>query len=167
MEDLFGNLYCWFESLFGQSLADHLWGYSCETLSYSNSNAFYGIGVITFAISLIMAITYYYVINHPRFNRWWSWLIMLGITGIVCLFVGYQWTATDFINGYIGDCLMHVRDTDGNILSYLISENDCWMFGVSNLIVSFGFFLLFSGIILLLGRLVPQIASRNSKYSPI
>lgn len=166
MKDLFGNLYCWFESLFGQNLAEHLWGYNCETQSYSNSNAFYGIGLITISISLVMVIIYYYAINHPRFNRWWSWLIMLGATGVVCLFVGYQWTATDFINGYIGDCLMHIRDEEGNIISYLIHEADCWMFGVANFIISIGFFIAFSLVVNVVGRFIPLLASRNCKYSP-
>ena len=166
MKDLFGSLYCWFESLFGQNLAEHLWGYNCETESYSNSNAFYGIGLITLAISLTLVIIYYYVINHPRFNRWWSWLIVLGVTGVISLFVGYQWVAIDYVNGYIGDCLMYVRDGDGNIISYLIHDADCWMFGVANLIISIGFFMLISFIVNVVGRFSHQLASRNCKYSP-
>jgi hypothetical protein len=152
------------ESLFGQNLADHLWGYNCETQSYRNSNAFNGIGLITLAISLVIVIIYYYVINHPRFNRWWSWLIMLGVSGISCLFIGYQWTATDFINGYIGDCLMYIRDEDGNIVSSLIHEADCWMFGVANLIISVVFFIAFTFVVKIAGRFIPL--SRNCKYSP-
>lgn len=166
MKDLFGSIYCWFESLFGQNLAEYLWGYNCETESYSSSNAFYGIGLITLAISLTLVIIYYYVINHPRFNRWWSWLIVLGVTGTISLFVGYQWTATDFLNGYIGDCLMYIRDEEGNITSYLIHESDCWMFGVANLFISVGFFIVFSFIVNVVGRVFPQLASRNCKYSP-
>lgn len=166
MEDFLGNIYCWFESLFGQNLAEHLWGYNCKSQSYSNSNLFNNVGLIALTISLFIAIIYYYVINHPRFNRWWNWLIMLGVGGVINLLIGHYITATDFVNGYIGDCLMYVRDEEGNIISYLIHEADCWMFGVANLIVSIGFFIAFSLIINVLGRIIPQLASRNCKYSP-
>jgi len=145
MKNLFGDIYCWFEPLFGQNLAEHLWGYNCETLAYER-NAFNTIGLITLAISFLIVMIYYYGINHPRFNRWWSWLIILGITGTINLFIGYYWTATDFHYGYIGDCLMYVRDADGVIISHLIHESDCWKFGVANFIVSIGFFTILSFI---------------------
>ncbi|WP_203558315.1 hypothetical protein [Bacteroides sp. 224] len=166
MEDVLGSIYCWFESLFGQNLANYLWGYDCATQGYSNPNIFNSIGLIALAVSFVSTISYYYIINHPRFNRLWSWLLVLVINGIANLLIGYYITATDFANGTIGDCLMHTRDEAGNIISWHIFETDCWMFGVSNLIVSTGFFILFSLIIIILGRLIPQLASRNCKYSP-
>lgn len=166
MTDLFGSIYCWFEFLFGQNLAEHLWGYNCETQSYSNSNSFSGVGLITLAVTLVVVLIYYYVVNHPRFNRWWSWLITLIGTGFFSLFIGYYLVANDFINGYIGDCLMYIRDEEGNIISYLIRENDCWMFGLANFFVSLGFFIIFSLIFNILGRFIPKLASRNCKYSP-
>lgn len=158
MEDILGNIYCFFEGLFGENLAEHLWGYDCDTQSYV-TNAFNQIGIINLIITLFFAILFYYIINHPRFNRWWSWLIILGIAGIINLFIGYGWTANDYYSGNISDCLMYVRDPEGNIISQLIFPADCWMFGVTNMIVSF---LLFSVI-----SFTIKWWSRNCKHSPI
>ena len=40
MGKIFGEIYCWFESLFGQDLAEYLWGYNCETQGYDSKNLF-------------------------------------------------------------------------------------------------------------------------------
>jgi hypothetical protein len=158
MEDFFGTIYSLFDALFGQNLAEYLWGYNCETQSYSNANLFNHVGLVTLGISLGTVVIYYYVINHPRFNRWWSWSIMLGLTTVIGFVVGFCKTLTDYQNGYIGDCLMYTRDEEGNIVSTLISESDCWGFGGSNLFVAAIFFFIFS--------LIAKLFSRNCKYSP-
>ncbi|MDR1403053.1 MAG: hypothetical protein LBJ60_05045 [Tannerellaceae bacterium] len=166
MKDLFGIIYCLFDSLFGQNLADYLWGYDCNMQSFSNTNVFNRIGLLTLLLSFVIVFSYYYLINHPRFNRWWSWLVMLGVTGATGLFLGYGWTVADFHKGLMGDCLLYLRDANGEITSSLIRESDCWMFGVVNGILSIGFFILFSLAINIGGRLIPRLASRNCKYSP-
>ena len=159
MEDFLGNIYCWFESIFGSNLADHLWGYDCLTQSYSNPNIFNQIGSLTIFIALFLVIIFYYIINHPRFNRWWNWLIILGVAGLICLIIGYAWTINDFLNGNISDCLMYTRDENNNIISQHIFKTDCWMFGLANMFVSFLFFIVFS--------LTLKWGSRNCKHSPV
>jgi len=163
MSKIFGEIYCWFESLFGQNLAEYLWGYNCETQGYDGKNLFYAIGLITFGLSLLFVLAYYYLplwgFNHPRTNRWWNWLIILIITGVINFIIGVSWTINDLLNGNIGDCLMYTRDADGNVVSQLIFKSDCWMFGVTNFIVSALFFIILSFIL--------KWKSRNCKYSPI
>jgi len=163
MEEILGTIYCWFDSLFSQNFAEYLWGYNCNTQDFSNSNLFNSIGTITIGISLLFVLVYYYLpcwgCNHPRFNRWWNWLIMLFIAGIINFLIGYGWTINDLLNGSIGDCLMYERDPDGNIISQLIDEKDCWLFGLSNLFVSSIFFVL--------GSLIFKWWSRNCKHSPL
>jgi hypothetical protein len=159
MDEILGTIYCWFESLFGKYLADHLWGYDCNTESFSAKIIFNQIGLITILISLALVLTYYYAINHPRFHRWWHWSLILLLSGIINFFIAYGWTNFDFSNGIIGDCLMYMRDEEGDIISYLIVGSDCWMFGIVNFIVSAMFFILFSFIF--------KWGSRNCKYSPI
>jgi len=161
--ELLGNIYCWFESLFGQNLAEYLWGYNCDTGEYNSINLFNSIGLITIFITFILVLAYYYLplllFNHPRSNRWWNWLIILLIAGAINFFIGYGWTINDFLDGNIGDCLMYTRDPDGNIISQLINKKDCWLFGLSNFIVSAMFFVLWSSIL--------KWGSRNCKHSPI
>lgn len=38
------------------------------------------IGLFLLLTTLFIVIIYYYVINHPRFNKWYHWLIVGGIT---------------------------------------------------------------------------------------
>lgn len=162
MEEFLGNIYCWFESLFGKNLGEYLWGYNCETQVYDGNNLFNAIGVIAILLSLIFVWAYYYLplplFNHPRSNRWWNWLIILLIASGINFIIGYGWTIKDFLNGNIGDCLMYTKDAEGNIISQLINKRDCWLFGLSNFFVSAMFFI---GWTLLL-----KWGSRNCKHSP-
>jgi uncharacterized membrane protein YbhN (UPF0104 family) len=170
MEELLGNIYCWFESLFGQYLGEYLWGYNCQTGEYDGKNLFNSIGIITLGISLVFVLAYYYLplflFNHPRSNRWWNWLIILLIAGVFNFFIAYGWTINDFLNGDISDCLMYTRDAEGNIISQLIHKKDCWLFGLSNFLISAGFFLIVSIIVKLVSIMFPALSSRNCKYSP-
>lgn len=158
MSDFFGTIYCWLESLFGQYLADHLWGYNCVSQSFDLTNIFNQIGLLTTGITLLFVIIYYYLINHPRFANWKSWVFMVLFTGVINLFLGYGRTANDFYNGNIGDCLMYVRDDNGIIINELINISDCWGFGAANTIVSIAFFILFS--------LILKWWSGHAKHSP-
>lgn len=159
---LFAKIYNWFESLFGQDLGEYLWGYNCDTQIYSGNNLFTTIGLITLGISFLFVLAYYYLplplFNHPRFNRWWNWLIVLLIAGSINFFIAFEWTINDFLNGNISDCIMYTRDLDGNVISQLINEIDCWLFGLSNFFVSAGFFIGWT--------LVLKWRSPNCKHSP-
>jgi hypothetical protein len=158
MSEILGKIYCWFESLFGQYLGEYLWGYDCTTQDYGGKNLFGVIGLITLAVSLAFVLIYYYVINHTRFAQWWHWLIVLLISGIANLFIGYGWTISDFLNGAISDCLMYTRDENGEIVSQLIHGIDCWLFGLANFVISVLFFFVLSFVF--------KWWSRNCKHSP-
>ena len=163
MENFLGNIYSWFESLFGLHLAEQLWGYNCETQVYDGVNLFNVIGLITAGVTLALVLAYYYLplylFNHPRSNRWWNWLIILLIAGIINFFIGAGWTINDFLNGNIGDCLMYTRDEQGNIIAQHIYIINCWLFGLTNFIVSTLFFVVWS--------LAFKWWSRNCKHSPL
>lgn len=144
MENLFGQIYCWFQSFFGQNLSYYLWGYDPSTEEFTNPNLYNLIGLITFSISLIIIIIFYYIINHPRYCNWWSWLITMGINSLIALFVGYGIVMSKYVNGYIHDTLMYQKDSDGNILSVLIGESNCWGFGIANIFIAMMFFIVLS-----------------------
>lgn len=156
MEEILGNIYCWFESIFGLNLADHLWGF--DGADYTKSMLYNTIGVIAIVISLAMVLIYYYVINHPRFQKWWNWLIVLLFNSTINLFIGYAWCINDLNNGYIADTLCYLRDENVEIVGYLITAGDCWGFGIANFIVSAIFFIIFSFSL--------KWWSSNAKYSP-
>lgn len=70
MGELFGSIYCWFEDFFGIELANYLWGQSSPL---SQTNSYIGIGWTMLGISLVIVLTFYYAVNHPRLNHWWGW----------------------------------------------------------------------------------------------
>lgn len=69
---------------------------------------------------------------------------MLILNGAINLFIGYGMTYSDLLNGVISDDLLHVRDESGSAVEQLISQSNCWGFGIVNFIVSALFFLLVS-----------------------
>lgn len=144
MENLLGTMYDWFQSFYGQDLSYYLWGYDPSTEAYTNPNVYNLVGLITLGISFAIVMLYYYIFNHPRYCKWWSWLITLGVNSVIALFVGYGIVMNRYVNGYIHDCLMYQRDADGNVLSVLIGEGNCWGFGIANIIVALIFFVVLS-----------------------
>ena len=96
MGEFFGSIYCWFEDFFGISLADYLWGQSSPL---QMENMFIGIGLSMATISIVVAVIFYYIINHPRLNNWWGWGIFLVINSIINFFVGWQWVLKDYYAG--------------------------------------------------------------------
>ena len=140
MGEFFGSIYCWFEDFFGISLADYLWGQSSPLRM---ENMFIGIGLSMATISIVVAVIFYYIINHPRLNNWWGWGIFLVINSIINFFVGWQWVLKDY---YAGN--MIIINPSTNIEEPLpIQETDILCFGVSDMIISIVFFFIFSMII--------------------
>jgi membrane-associated HD superfamily phosphohydrolase len=139
-------IYKWFYSLFGSNLAEHLSGWDEVTGGYTKSNLFSIVGVSTLIITVVICITYYYVLNHPRWNRWWKWLIFLIIVAIINFLLAFGIAYSDLLAGNISSDLLP------------IFTFDCMGFGLANIILSVAFFIIFSFII--------KWGSRNCKYSP-
>jgi hypothetical protein len=158
---MFESIYLWFEALFGRNLESYLKGDVCENEAadvVSGSNQFIIFGILSLILALVFVIMYYYVINHPRFNRWWSWLTVLLVGGVINLFIGFGWTSYSLSNGCIGDCLLYNLQDDPDKQNRLIGNMDCWGFGIDNFIVSVMFFIALSFIL--------KWWSRNCKRSP-
>ena len=158
MNEILGEIYCLFESLFGENFGNYLWGWNCEDGSFTNPNKFNQIGLFTISICMIVVLIYYYVFNPVRKQRMW-WCAMLGMTAVINGFIGYYITINDYLDGKIGDCLVNTRDEEGNVVATLINSWDCFYFGVTNFIVSVCFFFLFSMIL--------KWGSSGNKHYPI
>lgn len=152
---VFETIYRWFVALFGSDMADFLAGYQCPSEEseggYLASNQFIMYGFIALGTALAIVLIYYYVINHPRFNKWWSWLLMLVLVGSINLFTGAIMTSNDLAAGNIGECL--INGANGGIYA-----TNCWMFGLANFFVSAIFFIIFS--------ICLKWWSTNCKYTP-
>jgi hypothetical protein len=135
-------IYRWFVSLYGNELADHLSGFDCTEQAYIGNNLYIPIGVVAIAIALVFMVGYYYLINSAKLNKWWHWVVVLLLVGGINLFIGYGWTSGELPN--IGDCLMYLNgDKESNPVA-LITEQECWLFGLANFFVSSLFFIAFS-----------------------
>jgi len=137
---MFDTIYGWFSSLFGGDLDSYLLGRICPTDTTEESwgaSHYVMYGLIALGIALAVMLIYYYVINHPRFNKWWSWMLMMLLVGVSNLLVGAGITLGDLGAGEIGDCM--INSENGGIHDY-----NCWMFGLANFFLSAIFFILFS-----------------------
>lgn len=143
MNEILGEIYCLFESLFGENFGEYLWGWNCDAGNYSNPSKFNQIGLICVSVSLIAVVLFYYVFNPVRRQRMW-WFVILGVSACVNGFIGYYITVSDYLNAKIGDCLCYEKDGNGNIVSTLITEWECVYFGITNMIISAIFFFIFS-----------------------
>jgi hypothetical protein len=131
MGGIFGDIYCFFfEDFFGLDLANYLWG---GTDGNPDTNLFIGFGIGMLCVSLLLAIIYYYVLNHPKFAKWWGWTIVLGINAVINFIVGWHFTLSDFY--------------DGKMDSLDVGEGNCFNFGITNAILSIVAFFIISMII--------------------
>ena len=137
MGNFFGSIYCWFEDFFGLELANYLWGLSS---TQSPTNQFIGIGLWMFGISLLMAVLYYYIIDHPKLCSWWGWGIFLVANTVINFLVGWQWVLKDSYEGK-----MITIDPSTNMdVPLNIGSSEILCFGVSNMILSILAFVIIS-----------------------
>lgn len=158
MGDFFGTIYSWFKSLWCDYLNYFLWGYEPATLSYSGTNMYTIAGLVTAIVALVIVLVYYYIINHPRWCKWWSWLIALLLNSVVGLFVAFGMSYSNYINGYIPQELVYQFDEEENVIAHLITSLDCWGFGIGGAIVSALFFIVFTFVL--------KWWSTNAKHVP-
>lgn len=145
--EILGTMYCWFETFFGLDLANYMWGGALETTDglahfQSEGNMFVKIGMTMCIISLLVFALFYYIINHPKLNHWWGWLIFWIFNGIINLIVGWSWTLSHLNSGE-----MNIIETaSGNEISPddYINSTDCFCFGISNMILALLFMFVFS-----------------------
>lgn len=140
MGEFFGSLYCIFEDFFGLELANYLWGVSSPL---SETNSFIGVGLTMLAISFVVAVIFYYVLNHPRLNNWWGWLIFLGINAVINFFVGWQWVLRDLYE----DKMVTIDPVTMVEVPLNIGNSEILCFGVTNMFLSIFAFIIFSFIL--------------------
>ena len=157
MENFFGNIYYLFVGLFGQHLSDYLWGYNCQTQGWDSPVVYLPIGLTMTITTVFFCILYYYIVNHPRINKWWHWIITCAIVFVTNFLVALFWTKTHLESGLIPECLQYTYLPDGDVLENITSYN-CWLFGLTNGIVSAMLFFVLSIIV--------KRWSRNCRHTP-
>jgi uncharacterized BrkB/YihY/UPF0761 family membrane protein len=144
---MFETIYRCFNGLYSSNLAEHLSGWDEATGDYVKTNLFSQIGIFTLAINVLFCVLYYYIINHPRWNRAWVWSLVLLAVSVLSLLIGFIVPFHDVLKENISSDLMP------------IDWKNCIGFGFANFIVSALIFVMFSFII--------KWWSRNCKHSPL
>lgn len=136
------------KQLYGAALFEHLKGWDDAIADYNPDFCRFPMlfGVIV-GSAIIGFFLYYYIINNPRFNRWWSWLIFLAVVGAASYSYGAYVVSSDIAMDNIAPSLQN-----------LIGMTNCIYFGLYCMVVSM---LLFFILSMLFRRW-----SRNCKHSP-
>jgi len=134
MEDLFANIYELFGNLYFEDFSDDLFRVGVYPV----------IGFLMLGLSLLGPVIYYYVINHPKFSKWWHWLIVIAVFAIINFTIATVYTFNSLDVLYYHD-------------NPFFSEH--FAFGMMNALWSMVFSFVFSMCI--------KWGSRNCKHSPI
>ena len=136
-------------NVYGQDLFYHLKGWDNGMQDFvAANNQFPTIWLVTFLSAVAMFVVFYYILNHPRFNKFWHWLIALA-----ALAIGIFFWSRGLVLADITGASMHPVDPSLNI-----SADNAMMFGVYNAILSAIFFLFFS--------IIGRFGSKNCKNTP-
>ena len=137
MDAFFANLYELFGLVYLDQFSDDMY-----------TNGFYvPIGIVMLASVVIVGLLYYYVINHPRWNRWFWWLL-IGLLLAVANSITARIMADSMLVKLYTDAEMEMPYGIAQFLPF------CVVVGVLTLF----FFFIFSFIV--------KWGSRNCKHSP-
>lgn len=135
--------------LYSTDMADYLSGVTETADGQEGIFQFPGLWLVAILVPLVVALLFYKLVDSPKTNRWWIWLIV----GIIDSFLVWGYTLYDFFSQYrAGEMPV---DENGDML---ISNTD--LFGVANaqFVLAFFFFFMWS--------LVFKFASTNNRYTP-
>ena len=135
--------------VYGQDLFYHLKGWNNGIGNFvAADNQFPTIFLVTSLSTLLVFVVYYYILNHPRFNKFWHWLIVMAI-----LFVGVFLYSRGLVMSDLSGVSAHPIDPTLNV-----SADNATMFGVYNGLLAPVFFFILS--------LLFRFGSKNCKNTP-
>ena len=147
------NIYSWFADLFGNDLYQWMAGYDAF-YNQAGTNYLTLIGTVIFAVATLICMLWYFI-PHATFNKVSSWFIMLGVTSIICLFIGFGWSYSlysimpDWVIYGVANC---VTDANGLLVHVdgalpQVVQLNFWQFGFVNMIISLVCFFILSVLI--------------------
>lgn len=139
MSNFFGSIYGLFQDFYGLELSSYLWGVASPL---STSNSYIAIGLTTLGISLVMVLLFYYIVDKPRLNNWWGWMIFMSANAVINFIVAYQWVIRDFY----ANKMIAFNPATGIVVPLNIGTQEITCFGLSNMILSVVPFFLLSMI---------------------
>lgn len=145
--DFFSLLYSWAVSLglYSPELDDFL-------KDPSDGMNYLILFLVPLAVTLIALLIYYVIIDRASWTRWWKWAIAGAINALIIFVFSSQTVLQNQM-----DDLTATMTSDGQTEN-LVSEMDCWMFGVTNTILFIVIFFALSFVV--------RFFSTNNRYMP-
>jgi hypothetical protein len=139
----FETIYRWFASFFGGDMADYLSGYICPSEEseggYLGANQYITYGLIALGIAFAVAAIFYFI-NSPKFNKFWSWLLMFLLVGISNFVISVSMLWNEWYTVGTAECL--IAGENGGI-----DTNSCLGFAFANFLVADLFFIVISVLV--------------------
>lgn len=133
-----------FAALYEAGSAFNLGNFSLEL--YVNK-LYVPVGMSMLLSVFLLSLVFYYVIDHPRFNKWTHWLLYTGIVSVLNFGLAFYFTYAE---------LSLIYNLQGTSLPYW---SEFWIFSLVNMLYAF----LFSVIV----SLAVRWWSRNCSTCPI
>ena len=139
MKNLFAQIYEILIDLYERALSYELAGICADQgIEKPELSLYVSIGLMSVGLSVLMALIFYFVINHPYLNRWYHWLGMGVLNGLMAFGIGYYPIYTRLLDGAF--CEEYL---DPNSTTY-ITESSIFGFGIVNFCFSLVIFILTS-----------------------
>jgi hypothetical protein len=77
-----------------------------------DDNTYVPVGIFMLLLSIIGMVVFYYVINHPKFTRWYHWFLTVGVVCVINFIIAYfnadgvVWDAYESTNGYVNQIII-------------------------------------------------------------
>ena len=137
LEDFFISLYGLVHKLYAKAIDAYMLGgssYVDGELVYGGTVRYVSLGVTTLCAALLVFLLYYYVVNSAALNKWWHWVLVVCIVGVVGLFIGYN----SIHDGEIPEALLKNETGTMDVLNFF----DYFGLGIANGIIAVFFFII-------------------------
>ncbi len=137
MKDFFAPIYELLKALYGSDLADHLYGLDpAGSGDYTARSLYVTVGFLLIALTASIVSAYYFLLNSPRYNRWFHWAGFMAANFFINLGIGFYLPFLDYDKGKIAPAIRDAIDT-GHL----------WGFGMANALLSLVLFVVLSIIL--------------------
>lgn len=140
----FETIYSWFHSFYNDTMWDTVREIINDNDDLLFADSLFIVGIITLIVSGLVAFAYYvWPINHPRFNAWKSWILMLIVAALLNFGVGIGcgYSRVQSVNESDEACELILEDEEYDLTDE-IAFSDYLGYGLSNIFVGSIFFII-------------------------
>lgn len=134
MNDIFGSVFGLLEGVYGVPLANFL---------YEDGRAYAQTGLAMLSAALLVALAYYYIVDHPRLCSWRGW----GASAAVCAAVSFGLAYARVVALYDAGMMVETNITTGEPVPIDVSQLDLLSYALCVGFVSLPAYFLISLII--------------------